>query len=106
MIQFQNKIEKEIIKIKTLLGDSKLDFILNGFSSLLDFKQKDIVGTVSVLGVAGAGIIANLPFIALGAGALVLTGTLVSSFKKINRGVQAYSSSYIYYAQKDGILAG
>jgi hypothetical protein len=105
MKKFQDRIEKEIIEIKKLLGDSKLEFILNGFSSLLDFKQKEIVGTVSGLGIVGGGVIASLPLIGLGAGALLLTGTLVSSFKKINRQVEANSFSYIYYAQQQGILA-
>lgn len=102
---FHDKIEKEIIEIKKLLGDSKLKFLLNSFSSLLDFKQKEIVGTLSTLGIVGSGVIASLPLIGLGAGALLLTGTLISSFKEINRKVQVYSSSYIYYAQKEGLLA-
>ena len=104
LVQFQEKLQKELIEIKKLLGDSKLEFILNGFSSLLDFKQREVVGTVTGLGVAGAGVVASLPLIGLGAGALLLTGTLVSSYKKINRQVQANSASYIYYAQKAGLL--
>jgi hypothetical protein len=104
MIKFKEKIQKEILEIKKLLGDSKLDFVLNGLSSLLDFKQKEVVGTISGLGVVGAGVITSLPLIGLGAGAVLLTGTLISSFRKINRQVQANSSSYIYYAQKAGIL--
>lgn len=104
LVQFQEKIQKELIEIKRLLGESRLDFVLNGFSSLLDFKQKEVVGTVTSLGLAGAGIVASLPFVGLGAGALLLTGTLVSSYKKINRQVSANSSSYIYYAQRAGLL--
>jgi len=104
LVQFQEKLQKELLEIKKLLGDSKLDFILNGFSSLLDFKQKEIVGTVSGLGLAGAGVVASLPFVGLGAGLLLLTGTLISSYKKINRQVEANSSSYIYYAQQAGLL--
>ncbi|AXE17300.1 hypothetical protein DR864_05925 [Runella rosea] len=104
LIQFQENLQKELLEIKKLLGDSKLDFILNGFSSLLDFKQKEVVGTVSGLGLASAGVVASLPFLGLGAGALLLTGTLISSYKKINRQVEANSSSYIYYAQKAGLL--
>jgi hypothetical protein len=104
MVKFKEKVQKEIIDIKKLLGDSKLDFVLNGVSSLLDFKQKELVGTLSGLGVVGAGVITSLPLVGLGAGAILLTGTLVSSFRKINRQVQANSSSYIYYAQKAGIL--
>lgn len=104
MIQFQEKIQKEIIEIKRLLGDSKLDFILSGFSSLLDFKQKEVIGTMSSMGILGAGIVSSLPLIGLGAGTLLLTGTLVSSYKKITRQVESNSSSYIYYAQKAGIL--
>lgn len=104
MVQFQEKVQKELIEIRKLLGDSKIDYVLNGFSSLLDFKQKEIVGTGTGLGVAGAGVVANLPLIGLGAGVLLLTGTLISSFRKINRQVEANSSSYIYYAQKAGIL--
>lgn len=104
MIHFQEKIQKEVIKIKKLLGDSRLEYVLNGFSSLFDFKQKEIVGTVTGLGLAGTGLVVSLPFVGLGAGALLLTGTLVSSYKKINRQVQSNSSSYIYYAQKAGIL--
>lgn len=105
LVQFQEKLQKELLEIKKLLGDSKLDFILNGFSSLLDFKQKEIVGTVSGLGLAGAGVVASLPFVGLGAGLLLLTGTLISSYKKINRQVEANSSSYIYYAQQAGLLS-
>jgi hypothetical protein len=104
MIQFQEKVQKEIIEIKKLMGDSKLDFILSGFSSLLDFKQKEIIGTISGLGVLGVGVVSSLPLIGLGAGTLLLTGTLVSSYRKINRQVESNSSSYIYYAQKAGIL--
>lgn len=104
MIRFKERVQKEIIEIKKLLGDSKLDFVLNGLSSLLDFKQKEVVGTISGLSVAGAGVIASIPFVGLGAGALLLSGTLISSFRKIKRQVQANSSSYIYYAQKAGIL--
>lgn len=104
MIKFQEKIQKEIIEIKRLMGDSKLDFILSGFSSLLDFKQKEVFGTMSGIGALGAGVVANLPFIGLGAGALILTGTLVSSYKKITRHVESNSSSYIYYGQKAGIF--
>jgi len=105
MIKFQERIQKEIIEIKKLMGDSKLDFILSGFSSLLDFKQKEVIGTISGIGALSAGAIANLPLIGLGAGALLLTGTLVSSYKKINRKVESNSSSYIYYAQKAGMFA-
>jgi hypothetical protein len=104
LVQFKEKLQTELLEIKKLLGDSKLDFILNGFSSLLDFKQKEVVGTVSGLGLVGVGVVTSLPLLALGAGALLLTGTLVSSYKKINRQVQANSSSYIYYAQKAGLL--
>jgi hypothetical protein len=104
MIQFKEKVQKEIIEIKKMLGDSKLDFVLNGLSSLLDFKQKEVVGTISGLGVVGAGVITSLPLVGLGAGVILLTGTLISSLKKINRQVQVNSSSYIYYAQKRGIL--
>lgn len=104
MVQFQEKVQKELIEIKKLMGDSKLDFILNSFSSLLDFKQKEIIGTATGLGVAGIGIVSSLPLVGLGAGALLLSGTLVSSNRKINRQVEANSSSYIYYAQKEGIL--
>ncbi len=104
MVQFQEKIEKELLEIKKLLGDSKLKYVLNGFSSLLDFKQAEIVGTIAGLGVAGVGTLAALPFVGLGAGALLLSGTLVSSYRKINRKVEAKSSSYIYYAQKAGLL--
>jgi hypothetical protein len=105
MIKFQEKIQKEILEIKKLMGDSKLDFILSGFSSLLDFKQKEGIGTISGIGAFSAGAIANLPLIGLGAGALLLTGTLVSSYKKINRKVESNSASYIYYAQKAGMFA-
>jgi Family of unknown function (DUF6236) len=104
LIQFQEKIQKELIEITKLLGDSRLDFVLNGFSSLLDFKQKEVIGTVSGLSVVGAGIATSLPLIGLGAGALLLTGTLISSYKKINRQVESNASSYIYYAQREGIL--
>lgn len=103
LVQFQEKLQKELLEIKKMLGDSKLEFILNGFSSLLDFKQKEIIETFPVLGLVGASLIIS-PLIGLGAGALLLTGTLVSSYKKINRQVQANSSSYIYYAQKEGLL--
>jgi hypothetical protein len=105
MIKFKEKVEKEILEIKKLLGDSKLDFVLNGLSSLLDFKQKEVIGTISGLGVVGAGVISSLPFVGLGAGAVLLTGTLISSFRKIHRDIETNSSSYIYYAQKDQILA-
>lgn len=105
LVQFQEKLQKELLEIRKLLGDSKLEFILNGFSSLLDFKQKEIVGTVSVLGLGGAGVVASLPFVGLGAGLLLLTGTLISSYKKINRHVEANSSSYIYYAQQAGLIS-
>jgi len=98
IMEFQIKIEKELLEIKKLLGDSKLKFILNGLSSLLDFKQAGIVATLT-----SAGIIANLPFLGLGAGALSLTGTLVSSFKEIYKNVASVSASYIYYAQQ-GLL--
>lgn len=104
LVQFQEKIQKELLEIKKILGDSKLEFILNGVSSLLDFKQKEVVGTVSSLGLVGAGVVTSLPLIGLGGGALLLTGTLISSYKKINRQVQANSTSYIYYAQKAGLL--
>lgn len=105
MIQFKEEVEIEINDMKKLMGDSKLDFILSGFSSLLDFKQKEIVGTISGLGVAGAGLIASLPLIGAGAGAILLAGTLVSSYRKINRQIEANSLSYIYHARKEGILA-
>lgn len=104
MIQFKEDLEIEIKDIKKLLGDSKLDFVLSGFSSLLDFKQKEIVGTISGLGFVGAGLITSLPLVGLGAGVILLTGTLVSSYKKITRQIQENSLSYIYYAQKAGIL--
>jgi hypothetical protein len=105
MVKFAEKVQKEILEIKKLLGDSKLDFVLNGLSSLLDFKQKEVVGTISGLSIVGAGVITSLPLIGLGAGTVLLAGTLISSFRKINRLVAANSSSYIYYAQKVGILA-
>jgi hypothetical protein len=104
MIQFQERIQREVMEIKKMLGDSKLEYVLNGFSSLFDFKQREIIGTISGLGLAGTGLIASLPFVGLGAGAFILTGTLVSSYKKINRLVQSKCSSYIYYAQKAQIL--
>lgn len=104
MVKFAEKVQKEILEIKKLLGDSKLDFVLSGLSSLLDFKQKEVVGTISGLGVVGAGVITSLPLLGLGAGAVLLTGTLISSFRKINRQVEANCSSYIYYAQKAGVL--
>ncbi|WP_269235017.1 DUF6236 family protein [Flavobacterium flavigenum] len=105
LIQFHEKIQKELIEIKKLLGDSKLDFALNCFSSLLDFKQKEVAGTATGLGLASAGLAASMPFVGLGAGALILSGTLVSSYKKINRQVESNSSSYLYFAQQAGILS-
>ena len=104
MIQFSEKIQIGLIDLKKLLGDSKLDYVLNGFSSLLDFKQKEIVGTVTGLGVAGAGVVSSLPLVGIGAGAVLLTGTLISSYRKINRQISANSLSYVYYAQKERIL--
>ena len=104
MIKFKEDYEREVRSLKNLLGDSKLNFLLSGFSSLFDFTKKEVLGTISGLTVASGVVISNLPFVNLGAGALILTGTLVSSYKKINRQVQANSSSYIYYAQKAGIL--
>lgn len=99
MLDFQNEVQKEINEIKKLLGDSKLEFVLNGLSSLLDFKQAGIIETVPFLGIA-----ANLPIAGVVGGALMLIGTLVSSFKKLKREGESKALSYIYYAQKDGIL--
>lgn len=104
MIQFQERIQREIIEVRKLLGDSKLEYVLGGFSSLLDLKEKEVFGTFLGLGIGGAGLVASLPILGAGAGLFLLAGTLVSSFKKINRQVEAKSSSYIYYAQKEGIL--
>lgn len=102
MVQFQEKVQKEIMEIKKMLGDSRLDYVLNGFSSLLDFKQPESIGTITAAAGVGTGALLSLPLI--GVGALILIGTLVSSYKKINRTVKVNSSSYIYYAQKLGIL--
>lgn len=106
LVQFKETVEKQLIEIKKLLGDSKFQFVLNGFSSLLDFKQPAVLQQTGVIGgLVGVGVLVNLPLIALAAGSLILTGTLVSSFKKIERNVQAISSSYLYYAQQEGITA-
>jgi hypothetical protein len=103
MIQFQEQIKLDLIEIKKLMGDSSLKYLLNGLSSLLEIKKPEIVGTLTGLGVAGA-VATVLPFVGLGAGALLLTGTLVSSYRQIHREVAANSSSYIYYAGEAGII--
>jgi hypothetical protein len=104
LVQFGEHVQKELIEIKRLMGDSKLQYLLNGFSSLLDFKQKELIGTISSLGAVSAGVVEKLPFAGFGLGAILLTATLVSSYKKIDRQVASNSLSYIYYAQKTGIL--
>lgn len=104
MVKFSEGIQTHLIDIQRLLGESRMDWVLKSFSSLLDFKKKEIVGTIGTLGIAGAGVVAHLPLAALGAGAAVLTGTIISSFRNINRTVQGNSFGYVYYAEKEGLV--
>lgn len=105
VVQFKEKIETEVKNIKKVMGDSKLNYMINGLSSLLDFKNKDLFGgALSSIGVAKIGEIISSPMTGLGAGALVLTGTLVASYRKLNRTIETNSYSYVYHAEKAGIV--
>jgi hypothetical protein len=104
MIEFQEKYKIEITDLVKLYGDSKLDIVWNTFSSLLDFKEKDLSGLAKIVGTGliSSSILTGIPGII--AGGLILTWTGVSSYRKIKRNIDSNSFSYLYYAQKEGIL--
>jgi hypothetical protein len=104
MLQFSNNLKIGVNDVKKLLADSKIDFLLNSFSSLLDIKQPEIIGTITSAGIGGASIIANCPLVGLGAAAALLIGTTVSSVFKIKKQVSSSACSYVYYGQKEGIM--
>lgn len=105
LLQFSNNLKKGVDDIKKLLGDSKIDLALNSFSSLLDVKQPEIFGSLSSAGVGGAAAaIAACPLVGLGAAAVILLGTTVSSAFRIKREVANSAYSYVYHAQQEGIL--
>ncbi len=101
LIQFKERIEKDVLEIKKMVGDSFKETILKSLSSLLEGTQPALFGTLASAGLMTAGSIINQPN-TLVAGGLLLVGTTISSFKRISRNAESHSSSFLFYLQRDG----
>jgi len=105
MVQFKENYEIEVKDLKKLYGDSNIELVWNSFNSLLDFKEKDLSGLKGSL--TGLGLISSHPFtgipgIVAGSIALVVTG--INTYKKTKRKIESNSYSYLYYAEKSGVV--
>lgn len=104
LVKFSEQLYIQVELMKRLLGESKIQFFLNSIGSLLDFKQKEIIGTLGTMGVASIGMVSHLPTLGLTGGAIILCGTLVSTYKRSKREINSNCLSYIYHAQKENII--
>lgn len=105
MVQFEENYKIEVKELVNLYGDSKLELVGNTFSSLLDFKEKDLSGLAG--SIAGLGLISSNPFTGIPgiiAGSVALVMTVINSYKKMKRKIESNSYSYLYYAQNAGVI--
>jgi len=101
MIAFTERMVVELRELNKLLKDSKIKFILSGFSSLID-NETDLIGPVGAG--LGSATLFNEPLIGLGVGALSLALQTSSSLVKIRRNASSSSMSYLYFAREAGII--
>ena len=104
LIRFKEKMEMEVIDMIKIYGDSKIDFLLNSCSALFNFKQKESLGTLGSLGLANIPLHTSLPIIGLANATILLTGTTISAYNKMNHSMSNHDFSFIYLAKKQRVV--
>lgn len=100
-MQFKEEFERESAEIRAILKDSRIQFVVSGFSALLDFEKPKVL---TQLAGAGTGLSAVLgaatPMIA-GLGILTLGTSVVSCLRAKRK--EAKKIHLLIYSMRNGL---